>query len=210
MRQGSNGSSQNEKLCNSCTNSTWSYSQQQARHLKSSLGDNPKRPHSMWPLFFSSSLKKINHSQFLEKLARSFMSHYLGLGYDTPLSFPYISCQTFTHSCPILIFLPVISDRVVLDRSSKVSSHHVCALILVIIPSCCRQRGEHDAENQMVFERNLGFFFHDSCEFEAGRDWELKLVKQFIKQHTKAGKLQCGEATSPGVLVLAFAEQISP
>ena len=48
------------------------------------------------------------------------------------------------------------------------------------------QRGEHDIENQMVFEGNPGFVFHDSRGFEAGGDRELKLVQQFIEQRSKA------------------------
>ena len=48
------------------------------------------------------------------------------------------------------------------------------------------QRGEHDIENQIRFEGNHGFIFHDSRGFEAGGDHELKLVQQFIKQRSKA------------------------
>jgi len=49
-----------------------------------------------------------------------------------------------------------------------------------------RKRGEHDIENEMVFEGNPGFVFHDSRGFEAGGDRELKLVQQFIEQRSKA------------------------
>jgi len=48
------------------------------------------------------------------------------------------------------------------------------------------QRGEHDIENQMIFEGNPGFIFHDSRGFEAGGARELKLVQQFIEQRSKA------------------------
>jgi hypothetical protein len=48
------------------------------------------------------------------------------------------------------------------------------------------QRGEHDIENQMIFEGNPGFVFHDSRGFEAGGDRELKIVQQFIQQRSKA------------------------
>jgi hypothetical protein len=48
------------------------------------------------------------------------------------------------------------------------------------------QRGEHDIENQMIFEGNPGFVFHDSRGFEAGRDRELKIVQKFIQQRSKA------------------------
>ena len=51
------------------------------------------------------------------------------------------------------------------------------------------QRGEHDIENQMVFEGNPGFVFHDSCGFEAGGDRELKLVQQFIEQRSKTNNV---------------------
>ena len=48
------------------------------------------------------------------------------------------------------------------------------------------QRGEHDIENQMIFEGNPGFVFHDSRGFEAGGDRELKIVQKFIQQRSKA------------------------
>jgi len=48
------------------------------------------------------------------------------------------------------------------------------------------KRGEHDIENQMIFEGNPGFIFHDSRGFEAGGDRELKLVQQFIEERSKA------------------------
>ena len=116
-RQGPNGSSQDEKRCNSCTNSTRSLSQQQARCLKSSLRDYPKRSHSTLPFlpFFIHSLI-IKSSQYLDKLARSFVSHYLG--YDTPPSFPKkktkanlatCSLSTLPYLCtlmPIFLVLP--------------------------------------------------------------------------------------------------------
>jgi GTP-binding protein EngB required for normal cell division len=46
--------------------------------------------------------------------------------------------------------------------------------------------GEHDIENQMIFEDNPGFVFHDSRGFEAGGAQELKLVQQFIERRSKA------------------------
>ena len=51
------------------------------------------------------------------------------------------------------------------------------------------QRGVHDIENQMIFESNPGFIFHDSRGFEAGGAHELKLVQEFIKQRSKKRSL---------------------
>jgi len=42
------------------------------------------------------------------------------------------------------------------------------------------QRGEHDIENEMIFESNTRFVFHDSHGFEAGRTSELDKVKNFV------------------------------
>ena len=44
------------------------------------------------------------------------------------------------------------------------------------------QRGEHDIENEMIFESNMEFVFHDSCGFEAGRTSELDNVKDFVQK----------------------------
>ena len=44
------------------------------------------------------------------------------------------------------------------------------------------QRGEHDIENEMTFESNTTFVFHDPCGFEAGRTSELKKVKDFVQK----------------------------
>ena len=44
------------------------------------------------------------------------------------------------------------------------------------------QRGEHDIENEMIFESNRAFVFHDSRGFEAGRASELDKVKNFVQK----------------------------
>ena len=44
------------------------------------------------------------------------------------------------------------------------------------------QRGEHDIENEMRFESNTAFVFHDSRGFEAGRTSELDKVKDFVEK----------------------------
>ena len=46
------------------------------------------------------------------------------------------------------------------------------------------QRGEHDIENEMIFESNMAFVFHDSCGFEAGRTSELDTVKHFVQRRS--------------------------
>ena len=44
------------------------------------------------------------------------------------------------------------------------------------------QRGEHEIENEMIFESNMAFVFHDSRGFEAGRTSELDKVKDFVQK----------------------------
>ena len=44
------------------------------------------------------------------------------------------------------------------------------------------QRGEHDIENEMRFQSNMAFIFHDSRGFEAGRTSELDKVKNFVQK----------------------------
>ena len=46
------------------------------------------------------------------------------------------------------------------------------------------QRGEHDIENEMRFESNRAFVFHDSRGFEAGRTSELDKVKDFVQKRS--------------------------
>ncbi|KIJ96991.1 hypothetical protein K443DRAFT_633460 [Laccaria amethystina LaAM-08-1] len=46
------------------------------------------------------------------------------------------------------------------------------------------QRGEHDIENEMIFESNTAFVFHDSRGFEAGRTSELDKVKDFVQKRS--------------------------
>ena len=46
------------------------------------------------------------------------------------------------------------------------------------------QRGEHEIENEMIFESNAAFVFHDSRGFEAGRTSELDKVKNFVQKRS--------------------------
>ncbi|KDQ53808.1 hypothetical protein JAAARDRAFT_136734 [Jaapia argillacea MUCL 33604] len=45
-----------------------------------------------------------------------------------------------------------------------------------------RERGEHNIENEMIFEANPGYIFHDSRGWEFGSSEEFKIVQDFIKQ----------------------------
>jgi GTPase Era involved in 16S rRNA processing len=58
----------------------------------------------------------------------------------------------------------------------------------VIAPTA--QRGIHKIENELVFQSNSGFIFHDSRGFEAGGVEELNLVKDFIAQRSKLDKIK--------------------
>ncbi|KAG1873221.1 hypothetical protein F4604DRAFT_2012120 [Suillus subluteus] len=53
-----------------------------------------------------------------------------------------------------------------------------------------RERGEHEIENEMVFQSNPGFVFHDSRGFEAGGESEFDEVKAFIADRSKETKLK--------------------
>jgi hypothetical protein len=52
------------------------------------------------------------------------------------------------------------------------------------------QRGIHNIENELVFQSNPGFVFHDSGGFEAGGIAELNVVKKFIAKRSKSSKLR--------------------
>ncbi|KAG2105478.1 uncharacterized protein F5147DRAFT_579477 [Suillus discolor] len=52
-----------------------------------------------------------------------------------------------------------------------------------------RERGLHNIENEMVFQSNPGFIFHDSRGFEAGGESEFNIVKTFIADRSKEARL---------------------
>ncbi|KAG1810387.1 GTP-binding protein [Suillus plorans] len=52
------------------------------------------------------------------------------------------------------------------------------------------ERGLHNIENEMVFQSNLGFIFHDSRGFEAGGESEFDQVKAFIADRSKETRLR--------------------
>ncbi|KAH7906442.1 hypothetical protein BJ138DRAFT_1094125 [Hygrophoropsis aurantiaca] len=56
--------------------------------------------------------------------------------------------------------------------------------VAVLQPS--RERGYHNIENEMVFDANPGFIFHDSRGFEAGGVDEFDSMKEFISKREKS------------------------
>ncbi len=56
-------------------------------------------------------------------------------------------------------------------------------VITYIIPI---QRGEHDVNDELIFENNEGYIFHDSRGFESGSEGELEIVQDFVRK--KAGE----------------------
>ncbi|KAG1801301.1 hypothetical protein EV424DRAFT_1545414 [Suillus variegatus] len=61
-------------------------------------------------------------------------------------------------------------------------------------------RGLHDIHNEMVFQSNPGFVFHDPRGFEAGSESEFDKVKAFIADHSKETKMN---KTTPCYMVIA-------
>ncbi|KAJ6455145.1 hypothetical protein C8R45DRAFT_1222580 [Mycena sanguinolenta] len=51
------------------------------------------------------------------------------------------------------------------------------------------KRGEHDIENQLIFNSNRQFVFHDSRGFESGSASEIQKVKEFITARATSGYL---------------------
>ncbi|KAG1793032.1 hypothetical protein EV424DRAFT_1530399 [Suillus variegatus] len=58
-----------------------------------------------------------------------------------------------------------------------------------IYDSAEKERGEHEIKNEMVFESNPGFVFHDSHGFEAGSKDEFDKVKAFITDRSTQAKI---------------------
>ncbi|KIK25378.1 hypothetical protein PISMIDRAFT_96780 [Pisolithus microcarpus 441] len=61
----------------------------------------------------------------------------------------------------------------------------VCALHSVF----SRLHGHHNIEDELVFQTNPGFMFHDSCGFEAGSEEQFDMMKKFVRDHAKTTKL---------------------
>ena len=62
--------------------------------------------------------------------------------------------------------------------------------IIIIDKLTSSQRGIHKIENELVFQSNPGFIFHDSRGFEAGGIEELSIVKDFIAQRSTLDELK--------------------
>ena len=60
---------------------------------------------------------------------------------------------------------------------------------IICVALTISQRGLHDIRNELVFQSNPGFIFHDSRGFEAGAIAELQSVKEFIAQRSKGTEL---------------------
>ncbi|KAG2058151.1 hypothetical protein BDR06DRAFT_929528 [Suillus hirtellus] len=52
------------------------------------------------------------------------------------------------------------------------------------------KRGNHNIANEMVFQSNPTFVFHDSCGFEAGSEEEFESMKDFIAERAHATKIE--------------------
>jgi hypothetical protein len=51
------------------------------------------------------------------------------------------------------------------------------------------QRGVHDIADELVFESNPGFVFHDSRGIEAGATDEMETIQAFIAERANARSL---------------------
>ena len=52
------------------------------------------------------------------------------------------------------------------------------------------QRGYHDIDDELIFEKHDGYIFHDSRGFEAGSEDELKIVQEFVQRKSREGRLK--------------------
>ncbi|KIK13288.1 hypothetical protein PISMIDRAFT_646179 [Pisolithus microcarpus 441] len=50
-------------------------------------------------------------------------------------------------------------------------------------------RGHHIIEDELVFQSNPGFVFHDSCGFEAGSEEQFDMMKNFVRDRAKRIRL---------------------
>ncbi|KAG1801264.1 GTP-binding protein [Suillus variegatus] len=73
-----------------------------------------------------------------------------------------------------------ILQRVCNTRDNPKIYNNAGKQVGIILLLTCSQRGLHDIENEMVFESNQGFIFHDSRGFEAGGTSEFEKVKYCI------------------------------
>ncbi|KAI5992526.1 GTP-binding protein [Pisolithus albus] len=50
-------------------------------------------------------------------------------------------------------------------------------------------RGHHNIEDELVFQSNPGFVFHDSCGFESGSIEQFDMMTKFVRDRAKTTKL---------------------
>ncbi|KAI6097910.1 hypothetical protein EV401DRAFT_2279076 [Pisolithus croceorrhizus] len=50
-------------------------------------------------------------------------------------------------------------------------------------------RGHHNIEDELVFQSNPGFVFHDSCGFEAGSEEQFDMMRKFVRERAQTTKL---------------------
>ncbi|KAI6100462.1 hypothetical protein EDD16DRAFT_1748944, partial [Pisolithus croceorrhizus] len=50
--------------------------------------------------------------------------------------------------------------------------------------------GYHNIEDELVFQSNPQFVFHDSCGFESGSEEEFDRMRKFVMEQAKAIKLE--------------------
>ncbi|KAI6125306.1 hypothetical protein EV401DRAFT_2068374 [Pisolithus croceorrhizus] len=50
-------------------------------------------------------------------------------------------------------------------------------------------RGYHNIEDELVFQSNPGFVFHDSCGFEAGSEEQFNMMRKFVMDRARTTKL---------------------
>ncbi|KAG1876034.1 era-like GTP-binding protein [Suillus tomentosus] len=83
-----------------------------------------------------------------------------------------------------------ILQRVCNTRENPVIYNSAGEKIDPAVLEASRDRGLHDIENEMTFESNPGFIFHDSRGFEAGGESEFDKVKAFIASRSKEPRLK--------------------
>jgi len=110
--------------------------------------------------------------------------------------------QKFIELKEIMTGVMILARKcVVINRSPFLS--HDCArsnsfplnrFVWVFLPpdhdTILIQCGQHDINDELVFENNEGYIFHDSLGFESGNEDELKVVQDFVRKKAGERRLQ--------------------
>ena len=75
-----------------------------------------------------------------------------------------------------------------MEASDRVRSRTSCLGSALI--SCPIQRGKHDIADEITFESNPGYVFHDSRGIECGSTDETKTLDSFITEHANKGDFE--------------------